>query len=101
VRRGARVQFDGEKRSVVDGPFAETTELVAGYWLWEWQVARRSHRLGSSVVPTRCPARPEIEIRPVVDIADFGEMVSPEARRDLGSAQERGSARLSRLPATM
>lgn len=76
--KGARVQFDGEKRAVVDGPFAETKELVAGYWLWE------CNSLDEAIAwvkrcPNPMPGPSEIEIRPVVDLADFGDAVSPEA----------------------
>ena len=74
--RGARVRFDGARRSVVDGPFAETKELIAGFWLWqcrsldeaiEW--ARRS--------PFR---ESEVEIRQVFEADDFGAEFTPELR---------------------
>jgi hypothetical protein len=76
--KGARVQFDGTKRSVVDGPFAETKELVAGYWVWECKSLDEAIEWVKRC-PNPMPGPSEIEIRPVVDIADFGEMVSPEA----------------------
>ena len=76
--KGARVQFDGSKRTVVDGPFAETKELVAGYWLWECKSLDEAISWVKRC-PNPMPGPSEIEIRPVVDIADFGEMVSPEA----------------------
>lgn len=76
--KGARVQFDGEKRAVVDGPFAETKELVAGYWIWECKSLDEAIDWVKRC-PNPMPGASEIEIRPVVDIADFGEMVSPEA----------------------
>lgn len=76
--QGARVQFDGSKRSVVDGPFAETKELVAGYWLWECKSLDEAIEWVKRC-PNPMPGPSEIEIRPIVDIADFGEMVSPEA----------------------
>lgn len=76
--KGARVQFDGAKRAVVDGPFAETKELVAGYWLWECQSLDEAIAWVKRC-PNPMPGPSEIEIRPVIDIADFGEMVSPEA----------------------
>ena len=74
---GARVQFDGSKRTVVDGPFAETKELVAGYWLWECKSLDEAISWVKRC-PNPMPGPSEIEIRPVVDIADFGEAVSPE-----------------------
>jgi hypothetical protein len=76
--KGARVQFDGEKRFVVDGPFAETKELVAGYWLWECKSLDEAIAWVKRC-PNPMPGPSEIEIRPVVDLADFGDAVSPEA----------------------
>ena len=76
--KGARVQFDGEKRAVVDGPFAETKELVAGYWLWECKSLDEAIEWVKRC-PNPMPGPSEIEIRPVVDITDFGDAVSPEA----------------------
>jgi hypothetical protein len=60
---GKRVAFDGANRTVIDGPFAETRELVAGFWLWE-------------VKDMAGPS--EIEIRPLYEMADFGEVLTPE-----------------------
>ena len=75
--RGARVRFDGASRTVVDGPFAETKELVAGFWLWQV----RSMDEAIEWV-RRCPnpheGPSEIEIRPVFEAADFGEALTPE-----------------------
>jgi Uncharacterized protein conserved in bacteria len=74
---GKRLAFDGASRTVIDGPFAETRELVAGYWLWEvkdmddaiaW--ARRC--------PNPMPGPSELEIRPVFEMEDFGDNVTPE-----------------------
>jgi hypothetical protein len=75
--RGARVQFSGTKRTVVDGPFAETKELVAGFWLWQV----RSMEEAIEWV-RRCPnphaGDSEIEIRRVFESADFGDALTPE-----------------------
>ena len=76
--KGARVQFDGAKRAVVDGPFAETKELVAGYWLWECA------SLDEAIAwVKRCPnpmlGYSEVEIRPVYEMSDFAEIMTPEA----------------------
>jgi hypothetical protein len=75
----ARVQFSGKKRTVVDGPFAETKELVAGYWLWEVKSLDEAIEWVK-----RCPnptgAESVIEIRPVFSPEDFGEAFSPELR---------------------
>lgn len=78
---GVRVHFSGEDRSVVDGPFVETKELVAGYWLWE---------VGSMQEAIdwvkRCPnpmnEDSDIEIRPVFEPEDFGEAFTPELQED-------------------
>ena len=77
--RGARIHFDGASRTVTDGPFAETKELVAGYWL------RQVRSLEEAIEwVKRCPnphAGPsDIEIRPVFEAEDFGEAFTPEQR---------------------
>ena len=77
--RGKRVRFSGSSRTVVDGPFAETKELVAGFWLWQV----RSMEEAVEWVK-RCPnpmlGESEIEIRPVFEADDFGEAFTPELR---------------------
>ena len=77
--KGARVRFDGSQRSVVDGPFAETKELIAGFWLWEV----RSMEEAIEWVK-RCPnpmsGPSEIEIRQVFEVEDFGDELTPELR---------------------
>lgn len=77
--RGARVVFEGDKRTVVDGPFAETKELVAGFWLWECA------SLAEAIAwAKRCPnptgAESVLEIRPLYEVEDFGESFTPEQR---------------------
>jgi hypothetical protein len=78
--RGKRVRFSPGKRSVVDGPFAETKELVAGYWIWQVK------SLDEAVEwVRRCPdpmpgEESEIEIRPVFEAEDFGKEFTPELR---------------------
>ncbi|QEL25688.1 YciI family protein [Bosea sp. F3-2] len=76
--KGVRVQFDGTKRSVVDGPFAETKELVAGYWLWECQSLDEAIAWVKRC-PNPMPGPSEIEIRPLFELADFGDVVTPDA----------------------
>lgn len=77
--KGARVRFSGASRTVIDGPFAETKELVAGYWLWQV----RSMDEAIEWVK-RCPnpmlTDSEIEIRPVFEAEDFGAEFTPELR---------------------
>ena len=77
--KGARVRFSGTKRSVIDGPFAETKELIAGFWLW--QVKSMDEALEWV---KRCPnptgADSEIEVRQVFEAEDFGAEFTPELR---------------------
>lgn len=77
--RGKRVRFSGRERSVVDGPFAQTNELVAGFWLWK--VASMAEAVEWV---RRCPnpmqGDSEIEIRPVFEADDFGAELTPELR---------------------
>lgn len=89
---GVRVQFSGRQRTVVDGPFAETKELVAGFWLWqvrsmdeaiEW--ARRC--------PNPMPEDSEIEIRPVFEAEDFGAEFTPELREQEQRLRDQIAAR--------
>ena len=102
---GKRVRFSGTKRTVVDGPFAETKELVAGYWIW--QVRSMDEALEWV---KRCPnpmpgEESEIEIRPVFEAEDFGESVTPELRAqeerqraEVAGANEVGPVRATHLP---
>jgi hypothetical protein len=74
--KGARVQFSGSKRTVIDGPFAETKELIAGFWLWQVQSKEEAIEWVK-----RCPmADAEIEIRQVLEAEDFGPAFTPELR---------------------
>src|SRR5436309_10261005 len=78
--KGARVRFSGAKRTVIDGPFAETKELVAGFWLW--QVKSKEEAIEWV---KRCPnpfpgTESEIEIRQVFEADDFGPALTPELR---------------------
>jgi hypothetical protein len=77
--KGARVHFSGAKRTVIDGPFAETKELVAGYWLWKVKSKEEAIEWVK-----RCPnptgAEAEIEIRQVFEAEDFGPAFTPELR---------------------
>ena len=75
--KGARVRFSGSKRTVVDGPFAETKELIAGFWLW--QVRSRDEAI-EWVKRAPMPDGSEIEIRQVFEAEDFGPEFTPELR---------------------
>jgi hypothetical protein len=77
--RGKRVHFSGTKRTVTDGPFSETKELVAGFWIWKVKSIDEALEWVK-----RCPnpmmSDSDIEIRPLFDIEDFGDAVTPEVR---------------------
>jgi hypothetical protein len=77
--KGVRVRFSGAARSVVDGPFAETKELVAGYWIWQCASLQEAIEWVKRC-PNPMPGDSEIEIRQIFDAADFGEAFSPEMR---------------------
>jgi hypothetical protein len=77
--QGARVKFSGKKRTVVDGPFAETKELVAGFWLWEVKSMDEAIEWVKRC-PNPMPGDSEIEIRQVFEPEDFGEEFTPELR---------------------
>ncbi|MFG1348114.1 YciI family protein [Xanthobacter autotrophicus] len=76
--KGKRIAFDGTSRIVMDGPFAETKELIAGYWLWEVKDMEEAVAWVKRC-PNPMPGPSEIEIRPLYEMADFGDAVTPEA----------------------
>src|SRR5438034_5743691 len=89
--KGARVKFSGSKRTVIDGPFAETKELIAGFWLWQVKSKKEAIEWVK-----RCPnpmkGESEIEIRQVFEAADFGPEFTPELR----AQEERVGAQMAR-----
>ena len=78
--KGKRVRFSGARRTVVDGPFAETKELVAGYWLWQVKSMDEAVEWVKRC-PNPMPGDSEIEIRPLYEMADFGTEATPELRK--------------------
>jgi hypothetical protein len=77
--KGARVRFSGTKRTVIDGPFPETKELIAGFWLW--QVKSKEEAIEwVKRCPNPMPGESEIEIRQVFEAEDFGAAFTPELR---------------------
>jgi hypothetical protein len=90
--KGARVRFSGSKRTVIDGPFAETKELIAGFWIW--QVNSREEAIEWV---KRCPnphnEETEVEIRQIFEAEDFGAEFTPELREQ----EERVRAQAERL----
>ena len=75
--KGARVKFSGKSRTVTDGPFAETKELIAGFWIWQVKSTRRGHRVGQAC-PNPHRRDSEIEIRQVFEMEDFAPILSEE-----------------------
>jgi hypothetical protein len=77
--KAARVRFDGDKRTVIDGPFTESKELIAGYWLWQVRDMDEAIEWAK-----RCPnptgEESTLELRPVFELDDFGDQVTPEVR---------------------
>src|SRR5262245_15995678 len=77
--KAARIQFSGSKRTVIDGPFAETKELIAGYWLWQVKSMQEAIEWAK-----RCPnptgEESVLEIRPLFETEDFGAEFTPELR---------------------
>jgi hypothetical protein len=76
--QGKRVAFDGDARTVIDGPFAATGELVAGFWLWEVKDMAEAVAWVRRC-PNPMPGPSEIEIRPLYEMEDFAEAMTPEA----------------------
>jgi hypothetical protein len=73
-----RVRFDGKKRTVIDGPFTETKELVAGYWVWQ---VKSMDEAVEWLKKAPFGGGTEIEIRPIFEMEDFGTEFTPEARK--------------------
>jgi hypothetical protein len=87
--KGVRVHFSGKDRTVIDGPFAETKELVAGYWLWQVESMQEAIDWVK-----RCPnpmyEDSDIEIRPLFEPEDFGEVFTPKLQEDWKNIQAQG-----------
>ena len=77
--KGARVRFSGGKQTVIDGPFAETKELVAGFWIWQVKSLQEAIEWVKRC-PNPMPGESEIEIRQVFEAEDFGAEFTPELR---------------------
>lgn len=91
--KGARVRFSGKKRDVIDGPFTETKELIAGFWLWKVNSLQEAIDWLK-----RCPnphyEDTEVEIRPLFEAEDFGEALTPELREQEAKLRAATSSRL-------
>ena len=77
--KGARVRFDGPKRTVIDGPFAETKELVAGFWIWQCKSKEEAIEWLKRC-PNPMPGVSDIELRQVFSAEDFGPALTPELK---------------------
>jgi hypothetical protein len=86
--RGARISFDGPQRRVIDGPFAETRELVAGFWLWQVRSMDEAIEWVKRC-PNPMPGPSEIEIRPLFEADDFGAEFTTELREQEDRLRER------------
>ena len=78
--KGKRVRFSGKNRTVIDGPFTETKELIAGFWLWQVRSMEEALEWVKRC-PNPHPGESEIEIRPVFEAEDFGPNLTPELRQ--------------------
>jgi hypothetical protein len=90
--KGKRVAFDGPERTVADGPFAATRELVAGFWLWEVKDMAEAVEWVKRC-PNPMPGPSEVEIRPVFEAADFGDALTPEVAELEDQVRERTAGR--------
>ena len=86
--RGVRVAFDGPQRRVIDGPFAETRELVAGFWLWQVRTLDEAVEWAKRC-PNPMPGPSELEIRPIFEAEDFGAEFTPELRAQEEALRQR------------
>jgi hypothetical protein len=77
--KGVRVEFSGAERKVIDGPFAETKELLAGYWMWQVKSMDEAIEWAKRI-PNPTGEDSVVEIRPVFEAEDFGEVLTPELR---------------------
>jgi hypothetical protein len=90
--KGARVKFSGTKRTVMDGPFTETKELVAGFWLW--QVKSKEEAIEwVKRCPNPMPGESEIEIRQIFEPEDFGDAFTPELREQEARLRAQSAAK--------
>jgi hypothetical protein len=91
--KGKRVRFSGDKTSVIDGPFTETKELIAGYWVWQVRSMEEAVEWARRMPnPANAPGG-EVEIRPILEMDDFGEEFTPELREKEKMLRSQSEAR--------
>jgi len=86
--KGKRIAFDGSSRTVYDGPFAETKELIAGYWLWEVKDMDEAVAWAKRC-PNPMPGPSELELRPIIEMEHFAEIMTPEAEAVHGRVRDK------------
>jgi len=91
-RKGKRVAFDGPNRTIIDGPFAETRELVAGFWLWKVKDMTEAVEWVKRC-PNPMPTPSEIEIRPLFEASDFGDALTPAIAEEESRLREKTANR--------
>jgi hypothetical protein len=89
---GTRVRFSGKNRTVIKGPFAQTNELVSGFWIWQVKSMEEAIEWVKRC-PNPMPGESEIEIRPVLSAEDFGEALTPELREQEARMRAEGEKR--------
>jgi len=85
--KGKRVRFSGSKRSVIDGPFAETKELVAGYWIWQVKSMEEALEWARRCPPPMPGEESDLELRPLYEMDAFDDIATPEVRERLDRQQ--------------
>ena len=90
--KGKRVRFSGEKRTVIDGPFSETKELIAGFWLWQVRSMEEAVEWLKRC-PNPHPEETEVEIRRVFSPEDFGPELTPELKEQEARLRKQASAK--------
>jgi hypothetical protein len=94
--KGARIEFDGDKKTVVDGPFTETKELVAGFWIIQVRSKEEAVQWAMRAPNPHFGGRTNIEVRQVFTAADFGPSLTPELIENEGTLRERVTQQQSR-----
>jgi len=90
--KGKRIAFDGPSRTVIDGPFAETKELVCGFWIWQVKDMAEAVEWAKRC-PNPMPGPSELEIRPIFEAVDFGDAMTPELAQQEDRIRDKLAAR--------
>jgi hypothetical protein len=90
--KGVRVSFSGNERKVIDGPFAETKELLAGYWVWQVKSLDEAIEWAKRIPDPDGTGEAVVEIRPVFEVDDFGDELTPELREKERQLREQAEA---------